>query len=356
MIRSMAYILLVLSMTALMATTSQAQELRTSTVISRIMPLERFLEGSVEAISQATVSAQTSGLVDQVLVDIGDRVAAGTVILKLVGIDQKEALNQAKAALNEATAQQTAEAQQYARVKSLYEKKLLSKANYDSAVASYNSAKARVSSADAALNRAKQQVSYTEITAAYSGIVSGRHVEVGEAVQPGMPLMSGFDPDHLRVYVDLPQSIAAFVRNEPVIRVLLENGTAVTPLKTTFFPIADTATGTVRMRLELPEAQESLYPGQLVKVAVRVGERVRLLVPASSIAYRSEVAGVYVMSAVNNVSPEQPRQFQLRQVRIGNRFGDQVEVLTGLMTNETIAADPVAAGIVASSVSIEARK
>lgn len=331
----------------------QAQQLMSIKVVKTTMPFERLLEGSVEAISQATVSAQTSGLVDQVLVDVGDSVPAGAVILRLVGVDQKEGLNQARAALNEALAHQKAEAQQYERVKSLYEKKLLSKASYDTSVASYNSAKARVASANAALKRAQQQVSYTEIKAAYGGVVSGRHVEVGEAVQPGMPLMSGFDPDRLRVFVDLPQSIAVIVRNNPAIRVVLNNGTAVLPLKTTFFPIADTATGTVRMRLELPQAQQDVYPGQLVKVAVQVGDRDRLLVPASSIVYRSEVAGVYVLSAENSELFQKPL---LRQVRVGNRFADQVEILAGLMADETIAIDPISAGILAARTSTEEEK
>lgn len=365
MFRLLANVMLVSSMTVVMGMSAQAQDVASTTVEKTIMPFERFLEGSVEAISQATVSAQTSGLVDQVLVSIGDHVPAGTVILKLVGVDQKEGLNQSKAALNEAQVQRKAEAQQYERVKSLYAKKLLSKASYDSAVASYNSAKARVSSAEAALNRAQQQVSYTEIKAAYSGVVSGRYVEEGEAVQSGMPLMSGFDPDRLRVFVDLPQSIASIVRNKPAIRVVLNDGASVLPIKTTFFPIADTATGTVRMRLELPQAQQGVYPGQLVKVAIQVGDRERMLVPASSIVYRSEVAGVYILhsekeGAVQKGSAQKssensdvPLQPQLRQVRLGNRFADKVEILAGLMVDETIATDPIMAGIVAASLQLK---
>lgn len=353
MFRFLANVILVSSIATVMGMPVQAQDMEPFTVTKTTMPLERFLEGSVEAMSQATVSAQTSGLVDQVLVDVGDRVPAGTVILKLVGIDQKEGLNQAKAALNEAQVSRKAEAQQYERVSSLYEKKLLSKASYDSAVASLNSAKARVASAEATLNRALQQVSYTEIKAVYGGIVSGRHVEVGEAVQPGMPLMSGFDPDRLRVFVDLPQSIAAIVKNKPAIRVVLNNETTVLPIKTTFFPIADAGTGTVRMRLELPQAQHDVYPGQLVKVAVQVGDRERMLVPTSSIVYRSEVAGVYVLNAEESGKPVQP---QLRQVRVGNRFADKVEVLAGLVAEETIATDPIMAGIVAASVQFQEGK
>lgn len=325
-----------------------AQELKSITVVKTTMPLQRFLEGRVEAISQATVSAQTSGLVDQVMVDIGDYVPAGTVILKLVGADQNEALNQARANWSEASANQKAVSQQFDRVEALYAKKLLSKANYDSALASYNSAKARVSNTQAALNRARQQVSYTEIKAVYGGVVSGRHVEVGEAVQPGMALMSGFDPSHLRVYVDVPQSIVSTVRKNPLINVVMNNGVAILPSKITFFPIGDIDTGTVRMRLEINTSQEGLYPGQLVKVAINVGEKERLLIPKTSMVYRSEIAGVYVLGKKRgDLVP------LLRQVRIGNHYGDKLEILSGLMVNEIILTDPLKAGIIATKDSVK---
>jgi len=335
---------IVTSLLCLFAMHLGATELPSYKISKTVMPLERILEGSVEAVSKATVSAQTSGRVDQIMVDVGDVVPAGAVILKLVGVDQKEGLNQAEAAVAETKTQRQAEYQQFVRVKSLYDRKLISKAKYDQAVAAYNSAKARVTSAEASLNRAKQQVSYTEISAAYSGVVSARHVEVGEAVQPGMPLMSGFDPNRLRVYVDLPQAVAAKVRELPIVRIHTQEGQVAEPVSTTFFPVADPRTGTVRMRVELPSSLEGVYPGQLVKVAVQIGERARLLVPVSSLVYRSEVAGVYVL---------QEGKPRLRQVRVGSRFDDQIEVLAGLEVDESLITDPIAASISAANRSIQ---
>jgi RND family efflux transporter MFP subunit len=322
----------------------QAGALETVGVQRQVMPLERLVEGSVEAIAQTTVSAETSGRIDKVLFDVGDKVPAGAVILSMLGIDQKESLVQAEALLAEARSLRQAESSQFERIKALYDKKLVSKANYDNALASLNSAKAREASADAAIKRAKQQLSYTEVKAAYSGVVSARHVEIGEAVQPGTPLMTGFDPDHLRVYVDLPQTLAQQVKANPSIRILLDNAQSIQPIKVTYFPIADKQTGTVRMRLELPEFAAT-YPGQLVKVAVVVGERARVLVPASSVVYRAEVAGVYVVD-----SQGAPK---LRQVRLGSRFGDQIEVLAGVSESEQVALDPVAAGISATEQPVQ---
>lgn len=112
------------------------------------------------------------------------------------------------------------------------------------------------------------------------------------------------------------------------------------------FPQADPASGTVRLRLELPQQLTGLRPGQFAKVAVVVGEAERLLVPVASVVHRSEVTAVYVMTGSGP---------QLRQVRLGNRFGDKasgesIEVLAGLTEGEHVAQDPVAAGI-ASGIS-----
>jgi len=318
-----------------------AKELDSLKLVATPKPIERMLEGRVEAISKATVSAETSGRVDAVLVDVGDHVAAGSVILTLVGSDQKENLNQATAALNEAITQSDAEAKQFARVKALYDKELLSKSNFDEANARYKTAKERVTSARAALKRAQQQVSYTEIKAAYSGVVSARHVEVGEAVILGMPLMSGFDADHLRVSVDLPQSTAKTIKQQPLVRIILADHRSLEPIKTILFPIADIATSTVTMRLVLPEKTSNLYPGELVKVAVQLGIKNQLMVPASSIVYRSELVGIYVIDQTSTTRP------RLRQIRIGDQLGGEVEVLAGLSEGESIALDPVAAGLMA---------
>jgi len=299
------------------------------------LPLERVFDGTVEAVHQSTVSAQTSARVQELLVDVGDTVPPGTVILRLVSTEQREALNQAEAALAEAHAMQDAETLNYQRSQELLDRQVISKSEFDRVTAAYNTARARVASAEAALQAARQRLSYTEIRAPYGGVVSARHVEVGEAVNPGTPLMSGFDPEVLRVVVDLPQAAAVSVRQHMQVRVLAGDG-ELTPERITLFPVADPSTSTVRARVDLPHQATGLYPGQFVKVAFTVGETGRLLVPASAIVHRSEVTGVYSMDDAG---------VRLRQVRLGNRFGDQVEVLAGLDAGERIATDPVAAGI-----------
>jgi RND family efflux transporter MFP subunit len=315
---------------------STSAELATHTAGKAMMPLERWFDGSVAAVRQTTVSAETSARVQELLFDVGDVVPPGAVILRLVSVEQRENFNQAEAALTEARANLEVETLNYERNKELLESKLIAKSDFDKTSAQYSTSKARLASAEAALKTAVQRLSYTEIRAPYGGVVSGRFVEIGEAVSPGKPLMSGFDPNAMRVEVDIPQAVANQVREQNRARVITDSNTYLAPAQIILFPIADPATNTVRVRLELPEQATGLKPGQFVKVAFTVGETERLLVPAICIVYRSEVSGLYV---IGDKGPG------LRQVRLGNQFGTQVEVLAGLEPGEQIALDPVAAGI-----------
>ena len=229
--------------------------------------------------------------------------------------------------------------EEYARAESLKERGLGSQRDLDRSLAARASATANAAAAESAVVAARQQLEYTVVRAPYSGIVTQRHIEVGETVSSGQPLISGLSLEKLRVTVDLPQQVAIQVRREPRAVVLTESE-RVRPEKIIIFPIADPMTNTFRVRLEMPEGQFGLFPGMFVKAAFQVGAAERLLIPAVAVVRRSEVTAVYV-SANGGV--------RLRQVRIGHPFGDQVEVLAGLAEGERVAVNPVQAGIYAKT-------
>ncbi len=320
------------------------QELTSVTAKLHTMPEQRSFDGRIEAIHQATVSAETRGRIEEIKVDIGNVVAAGTVILTITRTEQRAGLTQAEANLAEATSNLAAETSEHQRIKDLYSRDFVAKAEMDKANARLSSATAKVNSARAAVNTAKEQLSYTAVKAPYSGVVSARFVEPGELVQPGTLLMSGYDPNALRVEVDLPQNVATKVRELQIAHVVSAVGNAVTdalkPAKLILYPTADAATSTVRARLELDENPDDFHPGEFVKVLFTVGETERLLIPLSSVVYRSEVTGVYVLVDGKPV---------LRQIRPGAIFADQLEVLAGLTAGESIATDPIAAAIALTS-------
>lgn len=300
----------------------------------RQAPLERLLDGRIEAVNQGTVAAQTSGRVTEILYDVNDFVPAGAVIVRLRATEQRAGLAQSEAALREATARDTEARQQYRRIQGLYADHVVPKSALDQALANRDAAQAQLEAARAALQRAREGVAYTEVRAPYAGVVTRRDVEVGETVAPGTPLMSGLSLRYLRVAVDVPQSTVEQVRRIRKAAVYVGDR-RIEATKLTVFPEASGPANTFRARLELPENATDLYPGMFVKVAFVIGESQRLLIPAETIVERGEVTAVYVIDAKGGVD--------LRQVRLGHRFGGQVEVLAGLTAGERIATDPIAA-------------
>jgi len=315
------------------------QALETVPVTLGSTAVERIFDGTVEAVQQATVSAQTSGRIQEVNFDVDDFVEAGSTLIRFTNIEQQTGLQRAQADLSGARARAVEAGEEYARAENLKDRGLGSQRDLDRALAARTSAAAAVSSAESTVVAARQQLDYTVVRAPYSGIVTQRYVEVGETVSTGQPLISGLSLEKLRVTVDLPQQVAIQVRREPRAMVLTE-AERVKPEKITIFPVADPVTNTFRVRLEMPDGQFGLFPGMFVKAAFQVGEAERLLIPAEAVVQRSEVTAVYV-SANGDV--------RLRQVRIGHSFGGQVEVLAGLIEGEQVAVDPVQAGIYAKN-------
>ena len=307
-----------------------------STVIQSVRtPLERSVDGTIEAVNQATVAAQTSGRVAEILYDVNDVVPAGAVIIRLKGTEQRAGLQGAEAALTEAKARNIEAATSYQRAADLYQRRVVSKAQLDQATANRDAAAARLAAAEASLTTAREGVGYTEIRAPYGGVVTKRLVEVGETVGPGTPLMTGLSLRDLRVNTNIPQSIVMQVRKLKQAAVYVGDQ-RIEATKITIFPEAATASSTFRARLDLPPGALDLAPGMYVKVGLVIGEADRLLIPVSAVVERSEVTGVYVIDARGLVS--------LRYVRPGHRFGEQLEILAGLAAGERIALDPVAAG------------
>jgi hypothetical protein len=148
--------------------------------------------------------------------------------------------------------------------------------------------------------------------------------------------MSGISLDELRVIVDVPQSLIPSVRKGGEVRVYLPGGGIAKAEKITIFPIADMGSGTFKVRVDLPEGTEALFPGMLVKTGFVTGEKRELVVPEDALVYRSEVTGVYVLDGRGRL--------HFRQIRAGRALDDALVVLAGLDAGERVALDPIAAG------------
>ncbi len=297
-------------------------------------------EATVEAVKQSTVAAQVSGRVSAVNFDVGDTVKAGSVIVRLSAGELGAAVAGSQAQVAQAQASLSSARANYERQQQLFQQKFISKAALDRATAEYRSAEAAARAARAGVGQTAALSSYTTVTAPFSGVVSARHVEIGESVTAGTPLMTGFDPKDMRVVASIPQSRLAEVKAAP--RVMIEipaRNQWIDAAGITVLPSADEATHTVKVRIDLPANLQGVIPGLYTRAHFSMGGARKLTVPASAIVRRSEVTAVYVVTR-DRVS--------LRQVRLGTPgAGGQVEVLAGLNPGDTIALEPVKAGIYA---------
>ncbi|MEJ1378969.1 MAG: efflux RND transporter periplasmic adaptor subunit [Candidatus Sedimenticola sp. (ex Thyasira tokunagai)] len=328
-----------LILVSLVITTAVQAEAPLETAVAefRDLPKEYRLDGVVEAVHQSTVSAQTGGQIEEIFFDVDDYVEQGTMIVRLKDTEQRSHLTQAGAELKSATAQLQKSSKEYQRIKEVFEKKLVSSAAMDKASASLKSARAQREAANAALQRAQEQLDYTLVRAPYSGIVTRRHIEVGEIAAPGEKLMSGISLDQLRVNVDVPQSLIPAIRERGKASVQQPGNGYIPAKKITIFPFADHGSNTFKVRLELAEGISGLFPGMFVKTTFTIGTRRALLIPIQAVVYRSEVTGVYVLGTNGHLS--------LRHIRVGHKVGGRlISVLAGLEAGEQVALNPIAAG------------
>ncbi len=278
-------------------------------------------DGVIEAINQATVSAQTSGRIVEIPVDVGDYVTKGDLIIRFTDTEQKARAASAKAQFTEAQAQ-------YTRMQEMLTKKLIAKADFDKSEAAFKSAEAN-------LGEAEQNLAYTAIYAPYAGIVVSRAVNVGETVAPGKALMTGLSLEQLRAQVDIPQQHIGPVRKYKKALIYLADGKLLETSDLRIPPSADPQTHSFKVLVNLPEGDHQLFPGTFVKIGFVTGEQEQLLIPASAISKRGEVSGVYAIKE---------NALEFRQLNLGSLTRNKdYPILAGASAGEKIAADPIAA-------------
>ena len=297
----------------------------------------RSWDGVVEAVQQAELTAQTAGRVTAVSVDVNDRVAKGDVLVRLTAVEQEAGANTARAQLRAAEAAASEAESNYRRYAALASGQYVSKSQIDQTRAARDSAVAARDAARAQLAQAGQQADYTVIRAPFAGIVSARHVEPGESVAPGQPLMVVYAPGALRIEVQVPQSDAVAIRAADSAEIVLADGRRIEAASVTVYPAADPSSHSVGVRVKLPDVEDLPQPGATAKVVFPIitgdGEHV-LRIPTTALAQRGEVSGVYVLAE---------NRLALRQVRLGQRIGDQIEIIAGLKVGDKVVTDPVAA-------------
>jgi RND family efflux transporter MFP subunit len=307
------------------AAAAASTQLATAVIDARASEAGIVADGVVEAVRQATIAAQIPGRILELRVEAGAVVAKGQVLAR---IDEREVAQVAAASeaqVARAQADLSAARVNLDRSKLLAEKKFVSPAAVDKAQADYDAAAAQVAAMKAGAGQSGAMKSYATITAPFSGVVSVRHAQLGDTVQPGMPLFTMYEPGRMRVVASVPETQLRDARAARTGSIELSAfDKPIGPVAMIVQPATDprTHTGTVSF-------------ARVSFAGSRGGATKRLMVPVQSVAYRSEVAGVYVV--------DEQGAIRFRQLRLGEAVGRDVEVLAGLQAGERIALDPVAA-------------
>jgi multidrug efflux pump subunit AcrA (membrane-fusion protein) len=329
--------------------------------------------GTLAAVDQVTISSEADGTVRAILADLGDRVKAGQVLIELDREKQQYTYEQQQAALARALAQygapnpqhlpdieQTPDVQKakadlvqanqaFARADELFARMLISQqayddaktavqskqASYDSALQSARNLRASIQASEATMKLAGRQLRDTDIRAPFEGYVEKRLVNLGELVKAQMPVMAVVRLDPLKVTAELPERMAPWIsEGRPVeLRVDAYRDRTFTGKVTRISPVVNAATRAFPFEAVVPNADAALKPGTFARVHVESGKVDDVLtLPYAALQYRYGVNRVFVVKGDRLAG---------RELQIGERLGDRVEIASGVKEGEPVAITDV---------------
>lgn len=301
----------------------------------------RPYEALVESVKDVNVAAQISGMVTEKLINEGDRVSAGQVLLRIDNRAAKQMVAASEAQVKSAEAQLILARKNLKRSQELYEKGHINLAQLDQAEASKDAIYAELNALKAQAQAARTQEGFYTIKAPFAGIVDHVPVESGDMTMPGSPLVSLYNPNHLRVVAALPADLIHQVNQDARIDIptLGLSGSGILTSEVQVLPGVDASTMTQTVRFYLPPDTAAI-PGQFARALIptqknNTHDLGHIYIPSTALVRRAEMTGVYVLS-----DRELPL---LRQVRVGQSTDGYLEILSGLDTGDKLILNPTIA-------------
>ena len=329
--------------------------------------------GTLAAVDQVTISSEADGRVKEVLADLGDRVKAGQVLIRLDNEKQQYTFEQQKAAYARALAQygatdadhlpeieQTPDVkratadldqatQNFDRASELFKRTLIPqqalddarsalqarKAQHESARQNARNLRASIQASQATMNLADRQLRDTDIRAPFDGYVEKRLVNLGELVKSQMPVMAVVRLDPLKVVAEIPEKMAPWITDgRPVeLHVDAYRDRTFTGKVTRISPAVNTGTRAFPFEALVPNTDAVLKPGTFARVHVESGKVDDVLtLPYVALQYRYGVNRVFVVNG---------DRLSMRELQVGERLGDRIEIVSGVKEGEQVAVTDV---------------
>jgi RND family efflux transporter MFP subunit len=285
---------------------------------STSVPIRVEVTGQVAPIFQATLSSRIQGTIDKLLVREGSRVSKGQLLIQLDSRDLQADLARAHAEVENAKAHLD-------RMNQLYAQDAVSKQEMENATRAYRVAEANRRAVEA-------QLSYTMVRAPFEGVITEKKVEAGELASPGQPLLKMEDPQRLRLEATVAEGDLKSVSRGDKIPVVIDalGGQALTGLVSQILPAGDPQTHTFMVKVDLPKTP-GLKTGMFGRFQLDKGLTQTILVPSAAVVERGELSSLYVVGSDQTA--------RLRWVKLGRRFEQQVEILSGLNIGERVLVD-----------------
>jgi len=289
--------------------------------------------GVVEAAQTANISTRVMGRITNIFVKTGDRVNKGQLLASVWDEDIKAKRAQTDAMIAEAEGAFATAQKDYDRFNNLYKQQSATAKELDNVTLQYNSAKARVAAAKQMRSEVNANLTYSSVTAPFSGVVTQKLAEVGSIANPGIPILTIEQNETFQVSASIAESDISKIHLCDVANIRIKStGKLFDGKIVQINPSSQFTGGQYMVKISIPEtAKKDIYAGMFASVSIPVKDILQVkndvaLVPFSSIITRDELTGIYTVG-VNNTA-------LLRWIRLGKTYGDKVEVISGLSKDE----------------------
>jgi membrane fusion protein (multidrug efflux system) len=301
-----------------------------STIQAAASDWQPFIQstGTLRAVRGADLSAQASGVVDEIAFDSGNDVAAGKVLLRLKPNDDYAKLQQLQAAAELAD-------QTYKRDQEQFAAQAISQANVDTDVSTLKTARAQVAAQQALI---EEKI----VKAPFAGRLGIRQVDIGQYLTAGTAVVTlqALDPILVDFYVP-QQALAQLKIGQPVSAAVdtFANQTFSGSIEAINSKV-DASSRNVQVRASLHNPERRLVPGMFANVRVQFGETTaQITLPQTVVTYNPFGDTVFVVEKSGVDDKGNPRlTVQQRFVKLGDTRGDQIAVLSGIKAGEVIVS------------------
>jgi RND family efflux transporter MFP subunit len=291
--------------------------------------LNRMIDsaGAVMAWEEMSLGVELAGVrVAEVLVEVGDAVKKGDVLLRLDRRSLQAELRQHQAMLEQAKANQVLAHANAERARAMRERKLMAIGDIDQMIAGERVAEAAVLNADAALASAQLRLDFADLRAPDDGLISSRMVQPGRVVGAGEELLRLIRQGRLEWRAELPEADFAKVSIGALVNVLSDAGPTsarVRKVSPGLDPVS--RTGTVFADIPVPG---SLKAGMFAHGQIVLGNTTTAMLPSAAIVERDGYRYAFVLGAKDLVAQ--------RRIEVGQSFAERTEVLSGIVPTDRV--------------------